>query len=135
MSIIYCSRWYIHFRFCGETHQHLEYYNNHSVKAKLKGLSPALHRPQALFKHIRKIDKISHSGDQLHFTINPLRYNPSCSPKMISVIIFRETRYFYYIASMRCMDKLTVAYIKTCVANITPTSRRKKDNIPGLKAR
>lgn len=28
--------------------QYLDYYNNHRIKAKLKGLPPALHRQQAL---------------------------------------------------------------------------------------
>ena len=35
-------------RFRQELVDYLDYYNNHRIKAKLKGLPPALHRQQAL---------------------------------------------------------------------------------------
>lgn len=34
--------------FKAELIEYLDYYNNHRIKAKLKGLPPALHRKQAL---------------------------------------------------------------------------------------
>ena len=36
-------------RFKQELLEYLGYYNNRRIKAKLKGLPPALHRQQALF--------------------------------------------------------------------------------------
>jgi putative transposase len=35
-------------QFKRELIEHLDYYNNRRIKAKLKGLPPALHRKQAL---------------------------------------------------------------------------------------
>ena len=36
------------YRFKQELIEYMDYYNNHRIKAKLKGLPPAIHRQQAL---------------------------------------------------------------------------------------
>mgnify|MGYP002773236609 CR=1 FL=1 len=47
-NLLYLQEFYSMEQFRQELIAYLDYYNNHRIKAKLKGLPPAIHRQQAL---------------------------------------------------------------------------------------
>ena len=63
--------------------EYLEYYNNHRIKAKLKGLPPVIHRQQALFGCLNNFYQkyLSNFWGSLQFDLSPFLQIRSQTPR------------------------------------------------------